>query len=131
MKAEKLNMGRCFQTHALVYQTIETMQEFPVAPFHKLGVGYQIMRTSLAISIFVSCCVTMALSQKRAPLSQEALTEITARGRMLAEYDQAAWHATDAVMATHPKQDSDSRFVCQKADKSWTSFSATWARTNS
>lgn len=30
------------------------------------------------------------------------LDAITARGRLLAEYDQAAWHATDAVMALHP-----------------------------
>jgi hypothetical protein len=39
---------------------------------------------------------------------------------MLAEYDQAAGHATDAVMATHPNQGNDSRFVCRKADEKWT-----------
>lgn len=32
------------------------------------------------------------------------LVAITARGRLLAEYDQAAWHATDVVLATHPKE---------------------------
>src|SRR5688500_15484404 len=30
------------------------------------------------------------------------LDAITARGRLLAEYDQASWHATDAVMALRP-----------------------------
>jgi hypothetical protein len=30
------------------------------------------------------------------------LDAITARGRVLAAYDQAAWHGTDAVMALHP-----------------------------
>jgi hypothetical protein len=62
----------------------------------------------------------MALAEKTAPLSKEQLAEISARGRMLAEYDQAAWHATDAVMATHPKPDNDSRFVCRKPGATWT-----------
>ena len=62
----------------------------------------------------------MALAEKTAPLSKEQLEEISARGRMLAEYDEAAGHATDAVMATHPKDDSDSRFVCRKTDATWT-----------
>ena len=39
---------------------------------------------------------------------------------MLAEYDEAAGYATDAVMASHPKQDNDTRFVCRKADAAWT-----------
>jgi hypothetical protein len=62
----------------------------------------------------------MALAEKTAPLSKEQLAEISVRGRMLAEYDEAAWHATDALMATHPKQDNDTRFVCRKADATWT-----------
>ena len=62
----------------------------------------------------------MALAEKTAPLSKEQLGEISARGRMLAEYDEAAGNATDAVMAMHPKQDSDTRFVCRKADATWT-----------
>ncbi|HEY2496782.1 MAG TPA: hypothetical protein VGK24_06920 [Candidatus Angelobacter sp.] len=76
------------------------------------------MRTFLLF--LLSCCTAVALAEKTAPLSKEQLAEISVRGRMLAEYDQAAWHATDAVMATHPKQDSDSRFVCRKADVTWT-----------
>lgn len=32
------------------------------------------------------------------------LDAITARGRLLAEYDRAAWHATDVVLALHPDQ---------------------------
>jgi hypothetical protein len=64
--------------------------------------------------------MAMALAEKTAPLSKEQLGEISARGRMLAEYDDAAGHATDTIMATHPKQDSDTRFVCRKADAAWT-----------
>jgi hypothetical protein len=77
-----------------------------------------VMRT---IFLFLlSCCTVMALAEKTAPLSKEQLAEISERGRMLAEYDEAASHATDAVMATHPKQDNDTRFVCRMADARWT-----------
>ncbi len=68
----------------------------------------------------LSCCAAVALAEKTVPLSKEQLAEISARGRMLAEYDEAAEHATDAVMATHPKQDKDTRSLCRKADASWT-----------
>lgn len=78
------------------------------------------MQKITACLAFLLCCAPVALTQKSAPLSREQLAEITERGRLLAEYDQAAWHATDAVMATHPKEDSDSRFICQKSDKTWT-----------
>jgi hypothetical protein len=68
----------------------------------------------------LSCCTTVALAEKSAPLSKEQLAEISTRGRMLAEYDEAAEYATAAVMATHPKQGNDTRFVCRKADAMWT-----------
>jgi hypothetical protein len=77
-----------------------------------------VIRTILLF--LLSCCTAVALAEKTAPLSREQLAEISARGRMLAEYDEAAWHATDAVMSTHPKQDNDTRFVCRKADATWT-----------
>ncbi|HVG27492.1 MAG TPA: hypothetical protein VM865_07800 [Acidobacteriaceae bacterium] len=38
---------------------------------------------------------------------------------MLAEYDAAAWHATDAVLATHPKQGSPWQYVAQKTAAGW------------
>jgi len=78
------------------------------------------MQTITSVLACLLCCAPITLAQKSAPLSRDQLAEITARGRFLAEYDQAAWHATDAVMATHPKQDSGSRFVCQKSEKTWT-----------
>src|ERR1700704_702165 len=73
----------------------------------------------ILILIFLSTFGAGALAQKKAPLSPEQLADITNRGRLLAEYDQAAWHATDAVMATHPKDDGNGRFICRKTDK-WT-----------
>jgi hypothetical protein len=35
--------------------------------------------------------------------SDTLLAGITARGKLLAAYDQAAWHATDALLALHPR----------------------------
>jgi hypothetical protein len=61
------------------------------------------MQKITACLAFLLYCAPVTLAQKSAPLSREQLAEITGRGRLLAEYDQAAWHATDAVMATHPK----------------------------
>jgi hypothetical protein len=77
------------------------------------------MRTIFAIVVFVSCFPGIALTEKSAPLSREQLAEITARGRLLAEYDRAAWHATDALMATHPQEDSSGRFVCRETGTTW------------
>jgi hypothetical protein len=74
----------------------------------------------LSILVLALCCVTMAVAQKSSPLPPEQLAEISARGKMLAEYDQAAGYASDAVMATHPQQKSGSRFVCRKTDAVWT-----------
>jgi hypothetical protein len=44
---------------------------------------------------------------------------ITERGRLLAEYDAAAWHATDAVLATHPKEGSSNRYISHKTETGW------------
>jgi len=47
------------------------------------------------------------------------LAAITARGRLLYEYDQAAWHASDAVMATHPPKEELGRYIARKTDAGW------------
>jgi len=56
-------------------------------------------RLLFLISLTALPCVTSAQVQA-AP--DTALSEITARGRTIAAYDQAAWHATDALMALRP-----------------------------
>lgn len=48
------------------------------------------------------------------------MPETTARGRALYEYDQAAWHATDAVQATNPPQQALGRYIAYKSDGRWT-----------
>jgi hypothetical protein len=53
-------------------------------------------------------------------LTTEAeLAVITERGRTLAEYDQAAWHATDAVQMANPKTAEGQHYVAQKENGKW------------
>jgi hypothetical protein len=48
------------------------------------------------------------------------LDAITTRGRLLAEYDRAAWHATDAVLALHPDQSAVRGYLARRrADGLW------------
>src|ERR1051325_8076104 len=58
-----------------------------------------------------------SLAQKReTPASAAELSEITERGRQLAGYDFAAWHATDAVLALSPPEGSVARYIALKTD---------------
>jgi len=45
--------------------------------------------------------------------------DVTARGRALYEYDQAAWHASDALQATNPPKGSLARYIAHKSDAGW------------
>jgi hypothetical protein len=51
--------------------------------------------------------------------SDAELAAITDRGRLLAEYDDAAWRSTDAVLATHPKDGSINRYIAHKTETGW------------
>jgi hypothetical protein len=68
------------------------------------------LHARLAIVIIVSLLSASPAFSKNAPkISPEELAQITERGRALYAYDQAAWHATDAVVATHPTKGEDGR----------------------
>jgi len=51
--------------------------------------------------------------------SESELAAISARGRVLFEYDQAAWHATDAVVASHPPKEIMGRYIARKTEGGW------------
>jgi hypothetical protein len=51
--------------------------------------------------------------------SQEELAAITARGRIMAEYDVAAWHATDVVQDLKPEKGSTRYYIAKKLDAGW------------
>jgi hypothetical protein len=47
------------------------------------------------------------------------LSAITERGRMLEEYDQAAWHASDAVQTANPKTVEGQHYIAKKENGKW------------
>jgi hypothetical protein len=53
------------------------------------------------------------------PPTKDELVAITERGRDLAGYDAAAWHASDAVQAKQPREGSVVRYIARKIDKKW------------
>jgi hypothetical protein len=55
-----------------------------------------------------------------APPNTEELAAITERGRLLYEYDQAVWHATDAVQMANPKNVEGQRYIARKENGKWT-----------
>src|SRR5215813_4704419 len=69
------------------------------------------------LAVLLSASVTSA--QRSGPPSKTELAEITERGRQLAEYDGAAWHATDAVLAMKPAEGSVARYLAKKTDNGW------------
>jgi hypothetical protein len=58
-------------------------------------------------------------SDRKKPPTAEELAAITQRGRALYEYDEVAWHGSDAVQATKPDSSKLSRFLAYKADDGW------------
>jgi hypothetical protein len=68
-----------------------------------------------AVSLLGSGAGARALSRP----SDTELAAITARSRMLAAYDTAAWQATDAVMATHPKAEPSGRYIAHLTAAGW------------
>ena len=71
---------------------------------------------------FVLAVAVLLLSLEAGASNMPSVTElaaITERGRLLAAYDWVAWHATDAVMAAHPKADPTGRYIARKTDAGW------------
>jgi len=61
----------------------------------------------------------ISLAQEMVRPTTEELAGITERGRMLNEYDQAAWHATDAVQMANPKTVEGQRYIAKKENGKW------------
>ncbi|MGB7751823.1 MAG: hypothetical protein WCF88_09750 [Candidatus Acidiferrales bacterium] len=77
------------------------------------------MRTFLNLALMLVLCSSSLLAQQGKSLSDSELAAITARGRMLAEYDVASRHATDAVVALKPAQGIVARYIARKIDGRW------------
>lgn len=73
--------------------------------------GLFILTALLAVFPTVAACANNVCTTDFAP--------ITARGKMLEAYDQAAWHATDAVQAAKPTEGSVVRYIAEETDAGW------------
>jgi hypothetical protein len=63
---------------------------------------------------------SVSFAGKKKAEADPIMPDVTARGRALYEYDQAAWHATDAVQAMHPPDQLVGRYLAFKSDRGWT-----------
>ena len=69
--------------------------------------------------VLLVLCIAAGGSLAAQVASDSDLAAITERGRMLYAYDQAAWHASDAVQATHPPKESMGDYIAQKTPDGW------------
>jgi hypothetical protein len=74
-------------------------------------------RFSLGVLLLFVCAAGWA--QKPQPPSGDELAAIAARGKLLFEYDQAAWHSTDAVKKLGIPEGAIDRYVAQKTASGW------------
>ncbi|MBI1741387.1 MAG: hypothetical protein HYR57_10985 [Candidatus Koribacter versatilis] len=72
----------------------------------------------VAVSL-VLLLASSAFAGKKKPAPDPVMPDVTARGQALFQYDQAAWHATDAVQATRPPTQSLGRYIARKSDTGW------------
>jgi hypothetical protein len=54
----------------------------------------------ITLTLTFTLLASVAIAQRSSPPAKAELAQITERGRQLAQYDVAAWYATDAVVAT-------------------------------
>src|SRR5438552_1944232 len=80
----------------------------------------RINRKSLACVLAVVGLFFLAAEAAVSSTSSDAeLAAITERGVLLAEYDTAAWQATDAVKAAHPVEGRVGRYIARKTEAGW------------
>ncbi len=77
------------------------------------------MSKHLLLAAVILLCTLPCPGKKKEQPPDPAWAGITARGRMLAEYDFAAWHATDAVKAMAPVEGSVKGYAARKTDAGW------------
>ena len=82
------------------------------------------MKNSVKFILSMACVggvgVTSARGQNDGRPTTGELAGVTARGRALAEYDAAAWHATDAVQVANPKTVEGQHYLARKENGRWT-----------
>jgi hypothetical protein len=77
------------------------------------------IRTILLLAS-INVAIPFSKGQEVTAPTNEELAAITERGRSLYEYDQAAWHASDAVQMANPKNVEGQRYIARKENGKWT-----------
>jgi hypothetical protein len=91
------------------------------APFWEFAASKNVWRNTASILgalTFLTLLAARASEQLIAPSSAE-LQALTERGRALVEYDQAAWHATDAVQTANPRTVEGQHYIAKKENERW------------
>src|SRR5438128_2000176 len=78
---------------------------------------HMLVRARFTLSLALIAAIASA--QKPAPPTSEELATITQRGIALNEYDQAAWHASDALQTANPKTAEGQRYIAKKENGKW------------
>ncbi|HXT75097.1 MAG TPA: hypothetical protein VN780_02300 [Candidatus Eisenbacteria bacterium] len=73
----------------------------------------------MLVTVLVVCSGYAVSADKHRSISDAELAATTARGRELADYDLASWHATDAVLALRPAAGTVGRYIARKTDSGW------------
>jgi len=82
----------------------------------RIGKMFPVFLKLALLGIAVS---TGTFAQGITPPSAEELVAISERGIALNEYDQAAWHASDAVQTANPKTVEGQRWIAKKENGKW------------
>jgi hypothetical protein len=81
------------------------------------------MHAALLLLLFSAATSQDKPSEPKTPAAKpptaEQLAVITGRGKLLAEYDQAAWHASDALEKLNPAPEKVGRYIAHKTEKGW------------
>ena len=78
------------------------------------------MRSCTLLILLLASIAASAQTQRTTPGTEAELAQITERGKNLAAYDFAAWHASDAVRALQPTEGSVVRYIAKRTGNSWT-----------
>jgi len=78
-----------------------------------------VCRSVLQICLVFVSAGANAFAQKAGAPSAAELNAITERGILLNEYDQAAWHASDAAETANPKTIEGQRCIAKKENGRW------------
>jgi hypothetical protein len=89
---------------------------YPSASFQKRSF---VPSLSAIFSLSLSILLQPAYPQASQLPSADELAAVASRGRALADYDLAAWHATDAVQTANPKTIEGQKYIARKENGKW------------